>query len=65
MLEESDAGLSHLKDDEERASSPLTSDIESSGESAGEPEPDIAHPPSKKKEEKLDLASVSVLTFLL
>lgn len=42
MLEESDAGLSNSEDEEEWASSPLASDVESSGESADEPEPDIA-----------------------
>lgn len=34
MLEESDESLSESEDDEEWASSPLASDVESSGESA-------------------------------
>lgn len=48
MLEESVAGLSE-SEDEERASSHPTSDVDSSSESADEHEPDIGRPPTKKK----------------
>ncbi|KAL3185344.1 hypothetical protein MRX96_030161 [Rhipicephalus microplus] len=53
MLEESDAGLSDSEDEEKWASLPLASDVECSGESADEPEPDIAQRPTKKRRRKV------------